>query len=369
MPSEQYGLYLSYFELICFKMMRSINIVRNKSKPETGNNSIPDTEVLIPAADKAEAGERREHRLYADSSMFYPLILLVHFFWALSGPLTKLSYEALGVSGSDIFELIHFAGLRLLGAGLIGLAYCLIRGLRLFPEHLSDFWAITKLGLIMGVAQYIFFNFGAAFSSGVQTSILSSSGAFCGILISALIFKDDKLTARKLLGCILGAAAVIILNWGDIKAGVSASLLGALFLLLGQISGSLGAAYLKLISKGRSAIWVGGWQSVISGALLICIGACGGGSLSFGGNEASILPSAILILTSGAALILSNQLYKYNPLSRVMIFSLLSPVFGVFSSAVLLGDSLRSGYVIASLLINCAGVALVSTEKPHNNTI
>lgn len=66
----------------------------------------------------------------------------------------------------------------------------------------------------------------------------------------------------------------------------------------------------------------------------------------------------------GAALILSNQLYKYNPLSKVMIFSLLSPVLGVFSSAVMLGDSLRSGYVFANLMINCAGVALATTEQP-----
>lgn len=46
-----------------------------------------------------------------------------------------------------------------------------------------------------------------------------------------------------------------------------------------------------------------------------------------------------------------------------MIFSLLSPVLGVFSSAIMLGDPLNSGYVFASLIINCVGVALVTTEK------
>lgn len=274
-----------------------------------------------------------------------------------------MSYAGFGVSGSDVFELINFAGIRLFGAGVIGLVYCCIRGVRLMPERVSDFWPITKLGLIMGVAQYLFFNFGAAFSSGVQTSILSSAGAFCGILISALIFKEDALTCRKLLGCVLGAVAVVILNWKDINAGVTASLFGALLLILGQMTGSFGAAYLKIISKGRSAIWVGGWQSVISGALLMIIGVCGNGALSFRAGSAAVAPTVVLILTSGTALIFSNQLYKYNPLSKVMIFSLLSPVLGVFSSAILLGDSLYSGSVFASLIINCAGVALVTTEK------
>ncbi len=308
--------------------------------------------------------ERRERALYAGGVTFYLFITVVHFFWAISGPLTKMSYAGLGVSGADILEIIHFAGIRLLGAGLIGLAYCRLRGARLLPEHLSDLWQLTKLGLIMGVAQYIFFNFGAAFSSGVQTSILSSAGAFFGILISAFLFREDALTGRKITGCILGVFAVVILNWEDIRQGAAASLFGALLLLLGQLSGSFGAAYLKIISRGRSAIWVGGWQSVISGALLVVIGALGGGVCSFTAGSAALLPTAVLVLTSGAALIFSNQLYKYNPLSKVMIFSLLSPVLGVFSSALMLGDSLRSGYVFASLIINCLGVALVTTEKP-----
>ncbi|HML38533.1 MAG TPA: DMT family transporter [Bacillota bacterium] len=307
--------------------------------------------------------EERARALYAGGASFYFFIIMVYFFWAISGPMTKISYAGFGVSGTDVFELMNFAGIRLFGAGAIGLAYCRIRGVRLMPEHFSDFRQIAKLGLIMGVAQYIFFNFGAAFSSGVQISILSSAGAFCGILISALIFKEDALTPRKLLGCVLGVIAVIILNWKDINMGVTASLFGAFLLLLGQISGSFGAAYLKIISRGRSAIWVGGWQSVISGALLMIIGLCGNGSLSLEAGSSAAFPMVVLILTSGAALIFSNQLYKYNPLSKVMIFSLLSPVLGVFSSAIMLGDSLYSGFVFASLIINCVGVALVTTEK------
>ena len=182
--------------------------------------------------------ERREGALYAGGVTFYFFITVVHFFWAISGPLTKMSYAGLGISGVDVLEIIHFAGIRLLGAGLIGLAYCRLRGTRLLPEHLSDLWQLTKLGLMMGVAQYIFFNFGAAFSSGVQTSILSSAGAFFGILISAFLFREDALTGRKITGCILGVFAVVILNWEDIRQGAAASLFGALLLLLGQLSGS-----------------------------------------------------------------------------------------------------------------------------------
>ena len=109
--------------------------------------------------------EEREKALYAGGASVYVFIIIVQFFWAISGPLTKMSYAGFGVSGEDVFEVIHFAGLRLCGAGIIGLAYHVLRGQRLLPESLADFWQLTKLGLIMGVAQYLFFNFGAAFSS------------------------------------------------------------------------------------------------------------------------------------------------------------------------------------------------------------
>lgn len=306
----------------------------------------------------------REQALYTGHISVYCFIILVHFFWAISGPLTKMCYDGFGLTGGDVLEVIHFAGIRLLGAGLIGLAYLAARRESLLPTSLADLWQLTKVSLIMGVVQYIFFNFGAAFSSGVQTSILSSAGAFSGILISALIFKEDALTARKIGGCVLGVVAVVILNWPDICAGVTTSLFGTLLLLLGQVSGSFGAAYMKLVSRDRSAIWVGSWQSLISGVLLIAAGLAGKAPLSFRGAGAPLVPSLVLVVTSGAALIFSSQLYKYNPLSKIMIFSLLSPVFGVFSSAIMLGDPLNSGYVVVSLLLNCLGVALVTTEKP-----
>ena len=61
--------------------------------------------------------ERREGALYAGGVTFYFFITVVHFFWAISGPLTKMSYAGLGISGVDVLEIIHFAGIRLLGRG------------------------------------------------------------------------------------------------------------------------------------------------------------------------------------------------------------------------------------------------------------
>lgn len=77
----------------------------------------------------------------------------------------------------------------------------------------------------------------------------------------------------------------------------------------------------------------------------------------------ALVPTVAVIFTSCLALILSNQLYKYNNISKVVVFSLLLPIFGTVLSALMLGESLASATLLVSLLINCAGVALVTMER------
>ena len=56
----------------------------------------------------------------------------------------------------------------------------------------------------------------------------------------------------------------------------------------------------------------------------------------------ALMPTGGLILSSCLALIISNQLYKYNDISRVVIFTLLLPVFGVILSALMLHEAVNS---------------------------
>lgn len=312
--------------------------------------------------EKKERNWEREERFYTNPKIFYGTVILVHFLWAVAVPLTKLGYEAFGMAGENLFQLFTYAGLRLFFAGIIALGFCAVRKQKLLPEK-DIFWQLLKLGLLMSVLQYVLLYIGTAYASGVVASILASSGAFFGILFSSLVFREDKMTVRKILGCVLGLCAVIVLNYQDIRIGFTVSIFGGLCVALSQAAGTLGAVYLKVVSQGRDAIWVGGWQSFLGGIALIAAGLFGGGGLALQGSFGDLWSTAALFLAAGLALILSNQLYKYNPLSKVVIFSLLLPVFGVLTSALLLGESLASAPVVISLLLDCAGVGLVTVER------
>lgn len=57
------------------------------------------------------------------------------------------------------------------------------------------------------------------------------------------------------------------------------SLIGGLLVIASQGAGTLGGVYLKYISPGKNAIWLGAAQTLTGGGILIFIGLLGGGSL------------------------------------------------------------------------------------------
>lgn len=310
---------------------------------------------------KAENGEK-ERQFYTGAKSFLVLVIIVHFLWAVGVPLTKLGYQAFEIEENNLPAMFAFAGVRLFFAGFLALGFCVYKGSRLLPSSRREFWQLIKLSAIMSVLQYVCLYVGTALSPGVVTSILASSGAFQGILFSSLVFKEDRLTPRKIIGCILGVIAVVVLHIQDLQTGMTVSIFGGFLVIASQGAGTLGAVYLKCISQQKSAIWVGAWQTLLGGGFLIVVGLLGGGALQAENAVAALMPTGGLILSSCLALIISNQLYKYNDISRVVIFTLLLPVFGVILSAIMLHEAVNSPTLLISLAINCIGVCLVTME-------
>ena len=51
-----------------------------------------------------------------------------------------------------------------------------------------------------------------AHTSGVKGGIITGLGNFIAILMACLLVRNEKMTGRKLAGCILGFAGVVIIN-------------------------------------------------------------------------------------------------------------------------------------------------------------
>lgn len=53
---------------------------------------------------------------------------------------------------------------------------------------------------------------GLAHTSGVKASIIEAVNVFIAILVAGFLFHQEKITSRKITGCILGFAGVVLIN-------------------------------------------------------------------------------------------------------------------------------------------------------------
>ena len=75
---------------------------------------------------------------------------------------------------------------------------------------------IMIISLFQTILQYFFYYIGLAHTTGVKAAIIVAANVFMAILISSLVYRIEKLTARKIIGCVIGFAGIIVINSGGL---------------------------------------------------------------------------------------------------------------------------------------------------------
>lgn len=286
--------------------------------------------------------------------------------WGSAFPMIKIGYVQFGITESGPGAKILFAGVRFILAGILAwIAGSLTERKPLLPVR-SDWRKILALSMFQTVLQYFFFYLGLANCTGVKSSIINGSGAFVVILLSTLVFRMEKMTAKKLVGCILGFAGIIIINLGGDLGGFAWNGEGFIFLTVLSYAGST-MLIKHYTGMGADPVTYSSLQFVMGGIILAALGLLMGGAAEPGWTVtgAGIGTLIWLAFVSAAAYSLWAVLLKHNPVSRVAVFGFLNPVCGVILSALLLDESGQAFDLssLAALLLVCGGIFIVNYEK------
>ncbi len=291
------------------------------------------------------------------------LSLLCCLLWGSAAPMIKVGYKLFQVETGDTAAQILFAGLRFTFAGVYAVILGSLMSRSVLVPKRSSIPMVIKLSLCQTMLQYFLFYIGVANSTGTIASIISGTNVFIAILIAAIIFRTESLTWRKVIGCILGFGGLILINLGGLSGGAGFRWNGELFILIAQIAYATSSSLLKRYSKYENPVTLSGWQFMFGGAWLIAAGILMGGHLSFTSwKHVAIL--VYLSLLSAVAYSVWGILMKHNPVSRVAIYGMSSPIFGVLLSALLLGewDASQAAVTLLALVLVCAGIAIVQTQ-------
>ncbi len=287
--------------------------------------------------------------------------------WGSATPFIKMGYELM-LPRKDTASTILFAGIRFLLAGLITVVIYSIARRRVLVPRRENVGRIGLVCLFQTVLQYIFFYVGLANTSGVKGTVFSGSTAFFALLISALILKQEKLTLKKIIACILGFSGIIIVNLKGLDFNMN--FLGDAFVLFSAIASAASSSLTKKFSRYEDPVVISGYQFMAGGVLMIGIGFAFGGAVKFD-SLAAVGVIVYLAALSAIAYSLWGVLLKYNPVSKVTVYSFMTPVFGVLLSELILTEDSDVSYInlAITLVLVCTGIILINHRKEKQGSV
>lgn len=306
---------------------------------------------------------RHQQSFFTKPHIVCILAMVCCLLWGSAFPCIKIGYRLFHIGASDTGSQILFAGIRFTLAGVLTILFGSIGSRKLLRPAGTSLHLIVKLSLVQTVIQYLLFYIGLAHASGVKSSIIEAANVFLALLISGVLFRMETLGIKKVAGCLIGFAGVVLINLTGNGLDGSMTLLGEGFVFFSAVSYAFSSVLIKKFSQYENPVVLSGYQFGLGGVILAAAGLGMGGKLE-GFSFASVGLLLYMALISAVAYTLWAVLLKYNPVGKVAVYGFMNPVFGVILSALLLGEQNQAFTLqgLVSLLLVCGGIFVVNRD-------
>jgi drug/metabolite transporter (DMT)-like permease len=281
------------------------------------------------------------------------LLALLSLFWGLGWPAMKVVLSE--VRPWTFRTVCLLAG----GSGLLALARMAGSGLKV---PLADLKPLLITALVNITGWHILSAHGIERMQAGRAAILAYTMPMWAILLSRLMLREH-ITAMRLWALAFGFGGLFLLLWPDIRA-VEAAPAGALFMLGAAFCWAAGTVLVKFFRWHMPATLVMGWQLLIGGIPVVF------GALLLEPFAAIYNVSWSVLLTL-IFLVFFPIIFCHWAFFRVVqifpanvaaLSTLCIPAIGVFSSALLLGEALRT-YELVALGLVVVSLGLTSFSK------
>ena len=280
--------------------------------------------------------------------------------WGWAYPLIKLGFAEFGITPAMTGSKILFAGIRFCLAGLSILVAARLFGRSFRVKGTGGVLYILLFAVLNTSLHYAFFYIGLSHSDGARAAILNSLGVFMLVLLACLFFRSDRLTVRKIAGCVIGFAGILSLNL-DAGVGGEFTMMGDGMIILNALCSAFAGLMTRGLGRYADVFVATGYSLTAGGFLLLLPGLLFGGTLprvTFFG----LLILFLLVCISTLGFALYNKLLSCNPVGKVAIFNSLIPVVGAVTSCICLSEPFYWKYVVAGGLAT-AGIYMINKGK------
>ncbi len=281
------------------------------------------------------------------------LALVCNILWGSLFPCIKLGYQAFHIEGTNVPQIMTFAGARFVVSGILIVAMGLFNKEALPIGKNKGLPAILLSGLFAIILHYAFTYVGLSMTDASKTSLLKQLATLLYICFGFLIVKGETFSLNKFIGGIVGFGGIALINMG----GGSLQLgLGDWLIIAASVCAVVSNLTIKEAMKKSTPIMSTGVSHLFGGIVLLAIGLAGKGRIAFTWESVPIF--AYICVASIIAYCLWNYVIAHAELSKMFIIRFAEPLFACLFGWLLVGEDIfRLEYLGAFVLI-CGGIVL-----------
>jgi len=293
------------------------------------------------------------------SVFIWGLLLLLCFVWSLSFLLAEILLESVRPF-TIVFNRVFFAS-------IVMVILIKLLGKR-FPASRKNIFLLFLLGLTNNAIPFSAIVYGQQFFTGGLASIINTNTAFFTLILSSMMFVDERLTMIRLLGIILGITGVIIAIGPSELLSLSVDNLGQQCIILATLCYAISTTMARKFIKGvdplvsvtvmllSSAFWMGIIVLYMEGLPL------------FTPSTVNIISIGLLaVLSTSLAYILYFMLLERAGAGTTTLVTVLIPPFAMIMDAIILKEEITSPQV-AGFMFVAVGVVMVARGLPKQTT-
>ena len=273
------------------------------------------------------------------------------------GGLWGSSYLFIKVAVAQVPPLTLVAGRLVLAAAIMWVVLAAVR--QAMPRSRRLWAAFAVMGLLNGAVPYSLIFWSEQHISSGLASLLQATMPLFTVLMGHFLMRDERLTAGRVAGVVLGFAGVGLLMLPDLRQGAHANLLGQLAMVASSVSYAGAALVARSRLRGQPALVSTTGQLTMGAVWTLPLSLLVDGPL----ERVPSLPAlgswlGLTILGTVIAYVIYFKLIERTSAAFTSTVTYIIPVFGLILGALVLNEPV-SLTLLVSLGLILAGVLLV----------
>lgn len=214
----------------------------------------------------------------------------------------------------------------------------------------KDFFKIALITVFVSILHFGCLYIGISLVKASTSAILYQLSSIFTILL-AIVFLKEKITMARAIGVSLSLSGVLIL-FGGFEA--HENIIGGLLVVFASLSFAIGTTLIKKLGP-INALSLNAWSAVIAAPAMLVISFVSEDVNSTLLSDVSVKGWLCVLYTALIGGVLSfflwYQLIGRNQISRLAPFTLLTPIFAVLVSQLVLDETLSLKFICSTLIV------------------